>query len=68
MIKFADKMASSPSIQEYQLEVQARSKHEHVSIQFDLCDGAGGKRVSYGDHAHVLVTPIKRRHVHRKTA
>ena len=52
-----------PGVQEDELHVQAGSKHEHVAVQFDLSDGAGGQRVAHSHQAHVLVAALERGHV-----
>ena len=37
-----------------QLQVQAGPKHEHVAMQLDFRDGAGGQRVAHRHQPHVL--------------
>ena len=52
-----------PGVQEDELHVQAGAEHEHVTVQFDLRDGAGRQRVAHGHQAHVLVAAVERGHV-----
>lgn len=56
-------MPNSPGIQEYQLQVEAGPEHEHVTVQLDLCDGAGRQRLAHGHQPHDLVARVVQGHV-----
>ena len=53
----------SPGIQEYQLQVEAGPEHEHVAMQLDLGDGAGGQRLAHSHQPHDLVARVVQGHV-----
>ena len=49
--------------QEYQLQVEAGPEHEHVAMQLDLGDGAGGQRLAHSHQPHDLVARVVQGHV-----
>lgn len=55
--------ADSPGVQENKLHVQTGSEHEHVAVKFDLRNSTRRQGVTHSHQAHILVAPIKRRHI-----
>lgn len=53
-----------PHVQKDELEVQAGSEHEHVSMEFDLSDTTGRQGVSNCYQAHSLIAWFIEHHVH----
>jgi len=54
VLRFVSREVSHPRVQEDELQVQAGPKHEHVAVQLDFCDSAGGQRVAHCHQPHVL--------------
>ena len=48
-----------PGVEEDELHVETRSEHEHVALQFDVCNGAARQRVTNSNEASVLIATVE---------
>jgi len=61
--KYAATLISVPGVEKDEFEVEAGAEHEHVTVKFDLCDGAAWQRVADGNESSVLVAAVEWRRV-----
>lgn len=63
-LQLLSKASLLPCVQENEFQVQAGPEHEHVAVEFDLCDTTGRQGVADGHQTHSLIAGLIQGHVH----